>query len=41
MTAVVMEVWRRMRVLCLIAILGDSAPASLDQTIPQHQILSP
>ena len=32
MTAVVMEVWRRMRVLCLIAILGDSPFVSLDQT---------
>lgn len=38
MTAVVMEVWRRMRVLSLIAIRGDSPLASMDKTIAQHQI---
>ena len=39
MAAVVMEVLRRLRVLCLIAILGGCL-ASLDQTESQHQFLS-
>ena len=40
MAAVVMEVLRRMRVLCLIAILEDGPLASLDQVISHHGISS-
>lgn len=40
MAAVVMEVRRRMSVLCLIAIFKDDPLASLDEAFLQHQISS-